>query len=194
VWVPVLRSGALEPAARREGRRISDSRVSRFYDATGRLANAYSGVIQLPRGVPAWDVYFVFSPAVRWPAGLGRDAPPPPTYWMHQIGKYGPAELYLNPELFARVVSGLLGTIRKEHQDVGQAGEPQSVRTPGGQAGLGGSRHLHGLFTGGLLRAVILRPLFKIQVTQDEHPPRDLLRRPTVTECSSLHCATMAAR
>ncbi len=194
MWVPVLRSGALEPAARREGRRISDSRVSRFYDATGRLANAYSGVIQLPRGVPAWDVYFVFSSAVRWPAGLGRDAPPPPTYWMHQLGKYGPAELYLNPELFARVVSGLLWTIRKEHQDAAQAGKLPGAVIRAEQAGLDGSRHLHGLFTGGLLRAVILRPLFKIQVTQDEHPPRDLLRRPTVTECSSLHCATMAAR
>jgi len=194
VWVPVLRSGAVEPAARREGRRISDSRVSRFYDATGRLANAYSGVIQLPRGVPAWDVYFVFSPAVRWPAGLGHDVPPPPTYWMHQLGKKQAAELYLNPELFARVVSGLLWTIRKEHQDAAQAGEPQGVRTPGGQAGLGGSRHLSGLFTGGLLRAVILRPLIQFRGTQDEDLRRDLLRRSTVTECPSLHCATMAAR
>ncbi|PYV11615.1 MAG: hypothetical protein DMG23_03775, partial [Acidobacteria bacterium] len=109
-------------------------------------------------------------------------------------GKYGPAELYLNPDMFARVVSGLLWTIRKEHQDAAQAGKLPRAVIRAEQAGLGGSRHLSGLFTGGLLRAVILRPLIQFRGTQDEDLRRDLLRRSTVTECPNLHCATMAAR
>ncbi len=99
----------MEAAARREGRRIPDQRVLRFYDPNARLGKLYSGIIRLPDGMPAWDVYFVFGPAVRW-----EEEPPAPTYWMHQLGRAGPSELRLDGDQFARVVRGLLGTMGQE--------------------------------------------------------------------------------
>ncbi len=108
VWLPVLRSGAHEPAARREAGRIPDSRAVRFSDPEAQLGRLYSGILHLAPGLPAWDVYFVFGPNVRW-----QDEPPVPTYWMHQLGRAGPPELRLDGNQLARVVSGLLATARE---------------------------------------------------------------------------------
>ena len=33
-------------------------------------------------GQPAWDIYMVYSPGVRW----NGTNPPKPSYWMHQLG------------------------------------------------------------------------------------------------------------
>ena len=108
VWLPVLRSGAHEPAARREAGRIPDSRAERFYDPEARVGKLYSGILHLPPGLPAWDVYLVFGPQSRW-----EQNPPVPAYWMHQLGRAGPAELRLDGEQLARVISGLLATAGK---------------------------------------------------------------------------------
>jgi len=82
---------------------MPDSRAMRFFDPEARVGRLYSSILQLPLGLPAWDVYLVFGPEVRWE---GR--PPAPAYWMHQLGKAGPAELRLDGERLALVVSGLL--------------------------------------------------------------------------------------
>ncbi len=109
VWLPVLRRGDIAPAARREARRVSDQRATHFLDPDAKLAKLYSEIIQLPRGLPAWDVYFVFGPKVRW-----EEKPPHPTYWMHQLGRAAPSELRLNGDQLARVVNGLLASVEKE--------------------------------------------------------------------------------
>jgi hypothetical protein len=118
VWLPILASGAFEPAARREGRRIPDPRVARYAEADARLAKLYSPVLHLPQGMPAWDVYLVFAPAVRWPEspdGIpGDDRPPAPTYWMHQLAGAAPAELRLDGDQIAHVVNGLLWMLDKQ--------------------------------------------------------------------------------
>jgi len=62
VWLPVLPSGAHEPAARRETKRIRDNRAVQFFDAEARAGKAYSSILHLPSGLPAWDVYLVFGP------------------------------------------------------------------------------------------------------------------------------------
>ncbi len=105
IWLPVLRSGAHEPAARREAGRIPGSRTVRFYDPEARVGKLYSGILHLPPGLPAWDVYLVFGPQSRW-----EQNPPVPTYWMHQLGRAGPPELRLDGEQLARVISSLLAT------------------------------------------------------------------------------------
>jgi hypothetical protein len=76
--------------------------VTQFYDAEARLAGTYSGIIHLPKYMPAWDVYFVFDSKVRW-----ENQPPAPTYWMHQLGN-GPPDLRLDGAKMAQVVNGLL--------------------------------------------------------------------------------------
>lgn len=103
IWLPVLRSGAHEPAARREAGRIPDGRAMRFFDPEAEVGKLYSGILRLAPGLPAWDVYLVFGPEVRW-----QDGPPEPTYWMHQLGRAGPSELRLDGEQLRRVVNGLL--------------------------------------------------------------------------------------
>ncbi len=105
VWQPVLLWRARESAARRAERRIFDQRVTHFWDARTELGKLYSEILNLPGGIPAWDVYFILGLEVRW-----EDKPPTPTYWMHQLGKAGPSELRLDGEKFARVVNGLLVT------------------------------------------------------------------------------------
>ena len=105
----MLPSGAWESAARREGGRIPDPRVTRYFDRDARLGHLYGPIIHLPEGLPAWDVYFVFAPAVRW-----EDKPPAPTYWMHQLGRRAPPELRLDGDQMARVVSELLATAERE--------------------------------------------------------------------------------
>jgi len=117
VWLPILPSGAHEPAARREAERIPDSRAILFFDAEARVGKVYSSILHLPSGLPAWDVYLVFGPEVRW-----DDNPPVPTYWMHQLGRAGPPELRLDGEQLERVISSLLS---------------KSGTQPGQQSGVG---------------------------------------------------------
>src|SRR6516165_1153098 len=78
VWLPVLPSGA-------------------------HAGKAYSSILHLPSGLPAWDVYLVFGPEVHW-----EGSPPAPTYWMHQLGRAGPPELRLDGERLERGVRSLL--------------------------------------------------------------------------------------
>ena len=103
VWMPVLPSGAHEPAARREAGRIPDNRAIRFFDAEARVGKLYSSILHLPSGLPAWDAYLVFDRDARWDGN-----PPAPAYWMHQLGRAGPPELRLDGEQLARVVRSLL--------------------------------------------------------------------------------------
>ena len=103
VWMPVLPSGAHEPAARREAGRIPDNRAIRFFDAEARVGKLYSSILHLPSGLPAWDAYLVFDRDARWDGN-----PPAPAYWMHQLGRAGPPELRLDGEQLERVVRSLL--------------------------------------------------------------------------------------
>ena len=103
VWLPVLRTGGWESAAKDQGDRIPDSRARRYYDAEARLGKLYGSLLHLPPGLPAWDVYMVFGGEARWEA-----QPPAPVYWMHQLGLAAPPDLRLDGDRLARVVRGLL--------------------------------------------------------------------------------------
>jgi hypothetical protein len=121
VWLPVLPSSAHEPAARREAGRMPDSRAMRFFDSEARVGKVYSSILQLPLGLPAWDVYLVFGPEVRW-----EGSPPTPAYWMHQLGRAGPSELRLDGERLALVVSGLLSKTGMQPQPAARSASPTS--------------------------------------------------------------------
>jgi len=83
-------------------KRLPDKRVSYFWDGMGELGKSYSGVLQLPKGQPAWDVYLAFNRDVEW-----KNKPPAPNYWMHQLNGQ-PAERRLNGDRFAAEMNKLL--------------------------------------------------------------------------------------
>jgi hypothetical protein len=105
VWLPVLRSGGWESAARDQGERVRDSRARRYYDADASVGKLYGPLLRLPRGLPAWDVYMVFGGDARWEA-----QPPAPVYWMHQLGLAAPSDLRLDGDRLASVVRSLLSS------------------------------------------------------------------------------------
>jgi hypothetical protein len=127
VWLPVLPFRAHESAARREAGRIPDRRAVGFYDPDTHLGKLYSAILHLPRGLPAWDVYLVFGPEVRW-----EQSPPAPTYWMHQLGRVGPRELLLDAEQMRQVISGLLRSPRPMAvlPDFGAPYQPDAATAP----------------------------------------------------------------
>jgi hypothetical protein len=112
VWVPVLRKQGVEESARGVADEIPDPRATQFVDTDGAFSKAYARVIHLPTYIPAWDVYFVFGPDVRWQEGQGSGQPPAPNYWMHQLGRAAPPELLLNADQLAAHVSRLLSELR----------------------------------------------------------------------------------
>ena len=105
VWLPVLRSGGWEQAANDQGERVPDPRARRYYDADARVGKLYGPILHLPRSLPAWDVYMVFSGDARW-----ETEPPVPVYWMHQLGLAAPSGLQLDGKRLAAVVKGLLNS------------------------------------------------------------------------------------
>jgi hypothetical protein len=105
VWLPVLRSGGWESAARDQGERVPDSRARRYYDSDASVGKLYGPLLRLPRGLPAWDVYMVFGGDARWEA-----QPPAPVYWMHQLGLAAPSDLRLDGDRLASVVRSLLSS------------------------------------------------------------------------------------
>ncbi|MCA1603179.1 MAG: hypothetical protein LC776_16605 [Acidobacteria bacterium] len=79
VYVPILRTDA-ESSVTVATTRLSDQRVSFFWDGKGELAKAYSRIMKLGQDQPAWDIYFVFGRDAEW-----KNEPPAPAYWMHQL-------------------------------------------------------------------------------------------------------------
>ena len=79
VYLPVL-DGDQESSVSAAAKYIPDSRASYFWDSRGQLGQGYSGVLQIPEGKTAWDVYLVFDRKAEW-----KESPPVPNYWMHQL-------------------------------------------------------------------------------------------------------------
>lgn len=98
VWVPMVKGDrAIDAAAL-----VSpDKRFAmQAWDARRAVGEELQKTLKL--NCPAWDVYLVYKPGVRWEDG---DAPAP-TFWMHQLGSYAGADpaSHLKPEVLeARV-------------------------------------------------------------------------------------------
>lgn len=99
VWVPVLR-GDNEEAARRATVHLPDARVRHFWFDGRELGESFQAPIGL-EGRPAWDVYLVYAPGVRW-----EESPPKPSFFVHQLRKLPEDRLLLDGET-------LVGSIRE---------------------------------------------------------------------------------
>ncbi len=107
VWVPILWSD-WRFAVSRATTRLPDARVSHYWDAAGTLVKAYSRILRLSEGRPAWDVYLVFDRDAEW-----KDEPPAPQAWMHQLPR-APAELRLDGDGLAALARRLLNSASGE--------------------------------------------------------------------------------
>ena len=106
VYLPILQADqeASVPSALRS---LPDDRVSFYWDQKEETAQAYSRILKLRPGQPAWDVYLAFGRNAEW-----QTAPPDPDYWMHQLGGQ-PLERRLDGPRFAEVIKRLLQEVKK---------------------------------------------------------------------------------
>jgi hypothetical protein len=102
VWVPQL--AGTYTAAIQSSRLIDDGRTIHYWDQADVTGQQFAGVLGTPG--PAWDVYLVYSPGVRW----GSKSPPAPTYWMQQMGMSNVP--YLDAPVLAEHVRALLAENR----------------------------------------------------------------------------------
>ena len=79
VWVPVLETDQDAPDEETRSL-VPDRRAAHFWDAAGILPKLFSGVLRLPTGYPAWDVYLIYPRGATW-----EREPPAPVYWQHQL-------------------------------------------------------------------------------------------------------------
>ena len=98
VWEPILRTDD-ERSARKAAALFPDKRVKNYWVATRDVGEAFQTAIDLTTE-PAWDVYLVYAPGVRWEKG----EPPRPEFFMHQLGGRLPAAQRLDgPELASKL-------------------------------------------------------------------------------------------
>ncbi|MFQ5694389.1 MAG: hypothetical protein ACE5HB_00200 [Terriglobia bacterium] len=101
VWLPVLNfqdARTLQRNTRKESRRLPGPRSLHYADPEGYAGHAYSKIMEIPYGAPAWDMYFAFGPDAEW-----KDGPPAPDYWEHQLGGMPPGKRLNGPRFAERV-------------------------------------------------------------------------------------------
>lgn len=76
---------------------MADPRVEHYWDGEDRVGSAFTPHIA-GLEIPAWDVWMLFAPGVRWEG----EVPPEPTAWEHQLPhlRHLP-DRRLDPERFA---------------------------------------------------------------------------------------------
>ena len=84
---------------------LPGKQVSRYWDPAGASEKTFEGILKTPG--PAWDVYMVYGPEQRWDGA----APPPPDFWMAQLGGI-PSERYLDADEFAKQVQSRLASVK----------------------------------------------------------------------------------
>lgn len=99
VWL-AMKPADSQAAASTQAAEFTDGRVVQGRDATGGIGDAFAKTLALKGR--AWDVYAVYEPGVMWTG----DAPPKPTFWMHQLTEAAGADqkMCLNPTTFLREV------------------------------------------------------------------------------------------
>jgi hypothetical protein len=112
VWLPVL--NLQDPATlQRNAHRYAAKEIPQgphvmhFTDPEVFLGKAYSPILKVPYGNPAWDVYFAFGADIRW-----GDSVPTPTHFEWNTGGGSEAKLLDGPT-FAGEVQKLLAKAGK---------------------------------------------------------------------------------
>lgn len=99
VWVPKAGGTAGDVPDAMNGR--TDPRLRHYWDGGGLLVKSGRGTLGL--GEDCWDVYLLYDRDARWDG----DAPPKPTFWMHQLGDQVNAPT-LDAEVFAQHTRALV--------------------------------------------------------------------------------------
>jgi hypothetical protein len=95
VWVPILKTDQ-DPPDQETRALVPDGRAVHYWDADGIVSPLFAAALGLSPGYPAWDVYLIYGPDVRW-----EDGPPTPVYWHHQLPGVTKAP-FLDGDSFAR--------------------------------------------------------------------------------------------
>jgi hypothetical protein len=103
VWLPMLATDD-EKSAGQYAATLVDPRVAQVWDGKRTSGNVFAKTLGLKRA--AWDVYLLYEPGIRW----NSEAPPAPTFWMHQLRADSGADqrVCLNPAVFVTKVGDLL--------------------------------------------------------------------------------------
>ena len=105
VWEPILKKDN-EESAKQAPSLIPDPRVTHFWTPSRDVGTMFQAPIGL-ESEPAWDVYLVYAPGVRW----GDSVPVPDTY-QHQLGGRLPKDKRLDGAALAQRVEALLETAK----------------------------------------------------------------------------------
>ena len=99
--------------AQQEADVFTDKRVTHAWDPQRRLGDLFAETLNLTS--TAWDVYFLYARGVSW-----EDEPPPPSFWMHQLGTSTGVEArqLLEPGRLLRELAALLGD-KADNADLG---------------------------------------------------------------------------
>jgi len=106
VWGPFL-SGDHEQAARANSLRFGVPGGVHYWAPTPKVGIDLAGVLRLPQGKIAWDVYLAYGRGGFWGTEM-----PAPDYWQHQLPVLQGAPY--NPADFAAHVSRLLSAGRQD--------------------------------------------------------------------------------
>lgn len=103
VWLPMLSSDDKRSAEVQAGA-FTDPRVTQRWDKNRDAGVMLARTLKLNSS--AWDVYLLYAPGVKWTG----DAPPPPSFWMHQLKPESGADqsVCLNPGVMTAKVDALL--------------------------------------------------------------------------------------
>ncbi len=93
VFLPMLEDDN-QRTAMAQSQSLTDERVLQAWDPAAEMGALLTATLGMTE--TAWDVYLVYPPGVTW----DQDAPPEPTYWMHQLSEqYGVGDApMLDPE------------------------------------------------------------------------------------------------
>jgi len=80
VWEPILKTDD-ERSSRKATTLFPDRRVRNYWTGSQEVGKLFQSPLDLTTE-PAWDVYLVYLPGVRWEG----DDSPRPDYFMHQLG------------------------------------------------------------------------------------------------------------
>jgi hypothetical protein len=106
VWVPMIPGDSALDAAELVS---PEKRLTmQAWDSRRSVGEAFAKTLGL--NCPAWDVYLVYEPGVRW----NGDTAPMPSLWMHQLSKKSGADpaLHLQPDRLTLEVRNALARSR----------------------------------------------------------------------------------
>ena len=103
VWEP-MRSDDSPLAATQQAEELHDARIWQGWNGNKNVGDLFGAMLNLHATV--WDVYLLYKPGIKWE----NQAPPRPTFWMHQLEGADPNLLLCaDPTRLSTEVAKLLG-------------------------------------------------------------------------------------